>query len=366
MTNTKVITIPQLFCMLFISRMVVNITYNPLMSQSNTMWDHVVSAAVTFLLTFLLFLPLYFLHKRRPELNIVDYAYFRMGRLACVIAVVYLLYFLIVSCYTLSLFDLFVGNVMSPQTSLFALSLAVLVTACYGAFKGLEALSRTSGIILIGVLASIVFLVCALIPQTDPSNYTPLFYDGMEKTVNGVLLMISRTSGIAVLAMLLPFARGNVKKGFIVWNTAVFAVIVIMITLIVGALGEYLETQIFPIYAATSIAEIGMLKRLDALYLGVWTTGLFVKLALLLYLMSLCVQRVLGRKAGRISILVCAGIVLILSLLTTESRAFAYVVYDMRLLLYGTLVVSVLIPLIFLIVDLVKGKGEPRVEKKEN
>ena len=365
MTNNKVITVPQLFCLLFISRMIVDITYNPLMASSNSMWDHVVSASISFVLTFLLFLPVYFLYKRNPQLNILDYAYIRIGKAGFVVAVLYLLYFIVISSYTLSLFDLFVSNVMDPHLSLFVLSLAVLLTACYGAFKGIEALARTSGIILIGVIASIVFLVCALFPQTDVSNYTPLFYDGPQATINGVLLMISRTSSIAMLAILLPFARGNVKKGFVVWNTSVFLVVIMLITLIVGALGDYLETQIFPVYTAASVAEIGMLKRLDALYLGVWTMGIFLKLALCLFLISLCAQRMFGKKAAKISILICAAVVLIFSLIAAESRDVAYLLYDMRFLLFGTLLVSVFVPLLFLIADLIKGKGEAKVEKKK-
>lgn len=44
MTKKPLISVSQLFCMLFISRMVVNLTYNPLLSGGDSMWDHIVSA----------------------------------------------------------------------------------------------------------------------------------------------------------------------------------------------------------------------------------------------------------------------------------------------------------------------------------
>ena len=155
----------------------------------------------------------------------------------------------------------------------------------------------------------------------------------------------------AVLAMQLPFVKGRVKKGILAWNTSVHFVIFLMLFIIIGSLGDYLKTQVFPIYAATSIAEIGMFKRLDALFLGIWTTGLFAKMALFLYLISLCIQRIWGRKAGRWSIAVGGVVVVIGSVVLSESRALSQIIYDWRVLLPITLLVSLVIPIILLIID---------------
>ena len=42
---------------------------------------------------------------------------------------------------------------------------------------------------------------------------------------------------------------------------------IILILVIVGALGDFIRTQIYPIYAAASVAELGIFKRVDALFL---------------------------------------------------------------------------------------------------
>ena len=61
-----------------------------------------------------------------------------------------------------------------------------------------------------------------------------------------------------------------------------------------------------------------MFKRLDALFLGIWTTGLFAKMALFLYLVSLCIHRIWGAVAARWSILISGAIVVIGSVMLTE------------------------------------------------
>lgn len=361
MPKRSVITVTQLFGMLFISRMIVNITYNPLMAGKGEMWDHVLSALISFLLTFLIAAPVYFLHRRRPEMDLIDVAGYHMGRWMIIVAVIYALYYLTICCYTLSLFDAFISNVMSPRVSLWVLSLAFVVTACYGACKGIEALARASGLILIAICAAVVFLVVALIPQIDPLNYPPLLFDGPEQTLNGVLLMISHTSCVPAMALLLPMAKkGNVTRGIVTWNFTIYLTIAVLITMIVGALGDYLKTQIFPIYAATSIAQIGAFKRLDALYSGIWATGLFVKLALFLFLFSMCVERVFGQKYGRIAVLGGGLTVAVISVFIAESRRLSYMIYDKRFLLVFTLLVAVAIPLWILITDKVKTKKEAK------
>lgn len=360
MRRDSVITVPQLFGMLFISRMVVNITYNPYMSSNGDLTDHLLSAVLSYFLTFLLLIPVYLLYRRRKDMTLADYSYFLFGNYAVGIIFIYAAYYLLVSCCTLSLFNTFVSNVMDPKVPVWALSVAVMITACYGAWKGIEALTRASGIILVIICISMIFLVCALLPEIEMTNFTPLLYDGPKNTVTGVCFMISRSSCISVLAMLLPFVKGSVKKGIVVWNTSIYLVIFLMLFIIIGSLGDFLKTQVFPIYAAASIAEIGMFKRLDALFLGIWTTGLFAKMALFLYLISLCVQRIWGAIAARWSIAVSGAIVVIGSVLLSESRALAQVVYDWRILLPITLLVILVIPVFLLITDWVKNrkKGE--------
>lgn len=356
MRKDSVITVPQLFGMLFISRMVVNITYNPYMSSNGDLTDHLLSAILSYFLTFLLVIPVYLLYRRRKEMTLADYSYFLFGNYAAGVILIYVVYYLLVSCYTLSLFDTFITNVMSPKVPIWALSIAVIITACYGAWKGIEALARASGIILVIICISMIFLACALLPEVETVNFTPFLYDGPKNMITGVCFMISRTSCISVLAMLLPFVKGSVKKGILAWNTSVHFVIFLMLFIIIGSLGDYLKTQVFPIYAATSIAEIGMFKRLDALFLGIWTTGLFAKMALFLYLISLCIQRIWGRKAGRWSIAVGGAVVVIGSVVLSESRALSQIIYDWRVLLPITLLVSLVIPIILLIIDSIKRR----------
>lgn len=363
MTKNNTITAGQLFCMLFISRMVVNITYSPYMATSGEMLDHVVSAALSIFFTIFMALPIYFLYRRRPACNLADNAYALTGKFfGLILTGVYGLYFLFVCAYTLSLYETFVTNVITPNYSLPVLAAAVLATACYGAWKGVEALARTSGVIIVIVIACLVFMVCALVPEMDPLNYTPLLYEGSSSMWNGVKKMIGRTSCVAMAAMLLPVTKGKIKKNFLIWTAAIYGVTMILISVIVGALGDFLKTQIFPIYAAATVADLGAFQRNDALFFAVWTSSLFIKISLGLYLFSLCVKKVLGEKAGKISVFVGAFAVLAYGIWSIDNGSAAFHIYQMDLLFWITLTITAAIPLILLLIELVKHRKEKGYE----
>lgn len=342
------ISVAQLFVLLFISRTIVNITYSLYIADTSQMWDNLISTVISFFLTLLMVVPVYLLYKRDKPHSILDQGYMAFKKFGAAIAILYALYFIWVLCYTLSLFDLFVTDLMNPKISSAVLSFGVIIASVYGAYKGIEALGRTSGLILIAVLAAFVFLVCALTPQIDPLNYKPLFYDGASGTVNGVLLMLARNSCIPALAILLPFAKGNVKKGIGWWCTAIYGSSALVIFLVVGVLGDYLSTQPFPVYSATSVAQIGVFQRMDAVFLGVWTAGIFIKCALFLYLVSLCVKKMWGEKAARISIIVTGAAVLLMTYGITASNALMGILFNNNVLLALTLITAVAVPLIVL------------------
>lgn len=163
--------------MLFISRTIVNITYSLYIAETSEMWDNLVSAVISFFLTLLMVIPVYLLYKRSPSHSILDQGC-SAWKLGTAVAVIYALYFIWVLCYTLSLFDLFVTDLMNPKISAAVLSLGVIAASVYGAYKGIEALGRTSGLVLVAILAAFIFLVCALTAQVDLLNYKPFFTRG--------------------------------------------------------------------------------------------------------------------------------------------------------------------------------------------
>jgi len=347
MIKKTVITAPQLFNMLFISRSLVNLTYNPVIYISGeNIFDYIISSLISFLLNFILILPVYFLYKLDKNSDIIEKFTFIFKKTGIIFAFIYIIYFLLVNCYSLSSFNIFMTNAMNPDISAWLVSISVVLAACYGANKGIEGLARTCGVVLVMIIISLVFLICALLPEVDEINYTNFFQDGFLQSSKGILMNISQNFCIPALGILLPMAKGNIKKNIFFWNFYIHVIWINVIFLLVGSLGDYLKTQIFPVYTAVSISKIGALKRLDAIYLGLWTMALFCKISLFLFLISQIFNKLFGEKAKKISLYSSACFIIIFSSIFFENNFL----YNLNFLFIFNILTAFILPGILLLI----------------
>lgn len=357
MKKRLVISAAQMFSMLFISRLVVETTYSAVMSEGSSLWDHILSSFMSFILVFILLIPLYYLFGMDESKDILDNSYELIGKSAHIISFIYVVYFMFTCVHTLALFKIFLSNVINPPISTEILLTLMVLSACYGAYKGVEGIARTSGVVLFFIIGAIIFMGISLYSEIDIINFDPFLYEGNESMFGGVMFMISRSSCIPALTLLLPMAKGDVRKGAVVWNAGVYSLIGAVIFLMTGAMGDFLQTQLFPVYAAASIAKIGTLEHLDALYLGIWTMGIFIKLALFLMLSGECAKKIVGEKIGRFFVLIFGAFVMLSGILL-DKNAVSSGIFASPSLLLAMLFTGVVIPIICIVIKKSKMKGE--------
>lgn len=362
MKKRLVISVSQMFAMLFISRLVVETTYSGTMSKGSYLWDHILSSGISFLLIFLLVAPVYYLFNMNKSMDILDNSYELIGKSAHIVSSIYAVYFLFTCVHTLALFKVFLSNVINPPISTEVLLTTMVIAACYGAYKGVEGLARTSGIILVFMALAIIFMGISLCNNIEKINFNPFLYEGNESLLGGIMFMISRSSCIPAMALLFPMAKGDVRKGIFAWNAGIYALVATVVFLMVGSMGDFLKTQLFPVYAAASIAKIGTLEHLDALYLGIWTMGIFIKLSLFLMLSGECAKKVVGEKVGRLFVLAFGAAVMLLGIFLNKN-AVSSGFFSSPSLLSAMLVTGILIPIACIILKKFKMKGESTVHE---
>ncbi|MGN0517160.1 MAG: Ger(x)C family spore germination protein [Acutalibacteraceae bacterium] len=358
MTKTK-ITVFQLFSMLFLSRIILDLAYSA-GGNEGELWDFVISAVIALPITVLLCIPSYILTKNAPDVLITELAPF--GKVS---SFIYSIYFVLAGSYTLYSFIQFLNATVSADVSVVFLTIIVVAAACYGAYKGIEALVRSSVLILVLSVIMMIFMICALIPKVQLLNYPPLMENGAGNVLKGVYLMISRSYGISCVAMLLPFTNGKRFHGIVAWSFAVYGAVAVITAIITGVLGSFIRTQPYPVYTAAGIAEYGVLQRLDFAYLGICTAGLFIKISLFLLIISICAKSVSGERGYKLSVPIGAASMAILAFIAQKGKAFAKFLSSPVLWIWLTLVSGFILPLIILIcLRKSSSDGAPKSKKK--
>lgn len=346
----------QLFMMLYISRMVVNVTYSSYSSDVSSLRYGVTASVIAMVITFLMLIPVYFMIKTNKNRSITDNAYSVFKWLGTAVAVIYGLYFLWILINTISFFDIMVKNVVNPNTSVFILSLAVVGAAVYAAYRGIEALGRASSLIFVIITAALIVLIFSLIPKADILNTEAPAIENSRDIFKMIFNAVAKNSCIPAMAFLLPSTSGNIRRGAVYWVVGVYLSMAVMIFIIVAVLGDYLDTQVFPVYTVTAIASLGVTRRLDGIFLGVWTAGMFVKISLFIHLISMCVKRVFGNKAAKLSIVLSGTVVVFISTAVSGTNGMFNLLFDTKILFWFTLLTGAAVPFILGIINVSRKK----------
>ena len=136
------------------------------------------------------------------------------------------------------------------------------------------------------VVCATGFVMLSLLEEISVLNFTPLFQDGLGQFFSDSLLFSLQASEIGVLITVLPEIKGNLKKGFVWWAALSGITFVAVLFFVVGTLGVFADTQLFPTYTAVTLAKFGLLQRMDALETAIWILCVVEKIALYFWVVT--------------------------------------------------------------------------------
>ncbi len=363
MDRKCVISAGQLFGALLLSSLITVISADSARFGLVNIWDDVLACAAVFAANVVFAVPIWLLFQRYPKENVLDCA----GGLAMwwgkAVAVFYAAYFLLMAGCELAEFGVFQVNTVAPELPSWLPIAAVLLAALYAAYRGIEPTMRAAVLLLALVLLGVVLIVGTAAVQVNRANFMPPFYQGGAQTVQTALLLFGRGSGLAVMAMLLPWTAGRKKTGFALWNGAAGLCAGLLLLVTVGVLGNAVQTQLFPVHTLAAVAGIGPFQRMDSVFLGIWTVGVFVKAALYLYLFGFCMRRVFSLPKQGFFFIGGAIFMGIFSGLIAKFAVLRRFCFGVSFTVPLTLVAGVVIPLVLLLLCVMRDRTAERLQK---
>lgn len=310
---------PYLFCLLFLTRLLMTLTYIPALSLNLFASDVIMQVLLCGVFVFITSIPIMIFIKRNTNANILDRCGCMSKVYAKMCALVYIVDLLNSAVVAIARFDIFATSVMFPQTD-FRKFLIVFILACMIALLyGIEALCRASALMLVFVLISIGVVLVSVTKEFDFLNFTPMFYNGLTPILKAALVSTATTSELRAILLLLPMLEGNLKKGMIWWIISVHFFIIVMLIFMEGVMGEFSRTQIFPMYNMTVLAKLKLFQRLDVILTGSWIICFFADLTIDLYLIKVCLQTIFTKKYNNVYIIIEAIALCVVSFFLTPN-----------------------------------------------
>ncbi len=272
------------------------------------------------------------------------------------VAVFYGAVYFVDALMTAGRFDLFASSELFPGTEMTYFLIGLVAVCVALSFCGLGALGRASTIFTLVVISATVFASFALSKELDFLNFSPLFENGVGKFFYDSFIFSLQASEIGAIVIFFPEIKGNLKKHYITWSVLSAVSFSFILFFVIGTLGTFADTQLFPTYSAVSLAEFGLFERLDALETAIWILCVVTKLTLYIMAIVKCICFAFPKLSEKItSISVGAIISAVLIFISGNIMNFRFISFT-PLVLGVYLLPVIVLPTVLLIYSLIKRR----------
>lgn len=324
------ITVPQFFILLFLCRSFTFFTFTPGSGHTLTNTSSLLGLLLACLGSIILLIPVWMLLRRHPGMGLIEYAFHRSPGAGTATATFFSLYTLFEAVGSVVHFTVFLTTAIYPQESAWGFVLLFTLAALYLVWMGLEATARLSGLILAALIFSMILISGAFVPEWETLRLCSPLIDGADPVLRSAAVTLGETVEFVPMLLLIPYMKDADKKmtrGFLWWILAVFLALGGISLLLAASIGEYADTQSYPLYAAAKMTRLFYFQRLDALHLFLWTLLGMVKTALFLYVSRQSLFCIVGKRVQKWMLPLLGGITIVGSILLCRSFK-AYEAYD--------------------------------------
>lgn len=326
MTETRV-SAPQFFSLLYLSVLSSIFMYvsSPAITVSES--DSLLRPLVFAALTVVCGIPMFFLRSRiekRDDLKKLS----EKSRFLKVAAGIYAFVYSAEIVRTAARFDLFASSELFPGTEMTVFIIALIAVCALLSGLGLGALSRAGVIFTVIVVGATGFVMVSLSKEIDILNFTPLFRDGALSFFGDSLLFAVQATEIGAIAPVLPEIKGKVIKNYVLWAALSGVTFIAVLFFVVGTLGAFADTQLFPTYTAVTLAEFGLLERIDALETAVWILCVVEKISFCFFVVVKSIKIIIPKSPrGTVSAVLTAVIGAVLWFISGNLERFSFISY---------------------------------------
>ncbi len=353
MTKSTV-TAPQFFALLYLSMLGSMFMYISSPEIKIATAESLLRPVVFAVISIVVAIPMYFVFKKGAYKQNLSAE--KKSKVYKIIAVFYAAVYFIDALMTAGRFDLFASSELFPGTEMTYFIIGLVAVCVVLSFSGLGALGRASTVFTLVVVAATAFTSLTLSKEVDFLNFTPLFENGVGDFFWDSFMFCIQASEIGAILIFFPQIKGNIKKNYILWSVLSAVSFSFILFFVIGTLGIFADTRLFPTYSAVSLAEFGLFERLDALETAIWILCVVTKLTFYIMVIVKCICFVFPGFSEKITG-VSVGVIIssVLIFISGNVMNFQFISYT-PLILGVYLVPVIILPSILLLTDFIKRR----------
>ncbi|WP_308639907.1 GerAB/ArcD/ProY family transporter [Paenibacillus silvisoli] len=302
------------------------------------------------------------LSRRYPGMSIIQYSSKIVGKwIGTVLGLNYVIYWFI-SITTISFqHSAFINTLLLPKSPTIISSMTLLVLCGLAVLAGIEVIGRSNEFLTPLLLVFVLPLFLLTFKEADPAYLKPIMPDGIVPVLKGALLPAGAfMNQVFILGWLLPYLNQPKKdrKVSLIAFASMAVLIFIIVSLSIMVLGPLTGRLTYSFLSVIQYIGIeGSFERLEAIAVSIWVLGVFIKTAVSLFILCICIQQIFGLQSYRDIVLPATLISIIGSvwIFHNGSELLNYLIFTFPFLAF---INQSLIPLLLLMIDSGRRIGE--------
>ncbi|WP_081949381.1 GerAB/ArcD/ProY family transporter [Paenibacillus durus] len=244
------------------------------------------------------------LSRRYPGQSIMQYTAVICGKWGGKLVGVfftYYLFFFISS--TVNEHARFLNNVLLMNTPSLVLIITLLLLCGLAVLAGVETIGRCNEIIVLIVVMLLLPIFIFSIRDADPARLFPVLAEGLVPVIKGSVVPSAWMSQFFFLGWFLPHLNEKpqqVRKKLLTALCGIVLLIMAIDALTIMVFGPITPRMNFAFLNVIKYTDIiGPLERLEAIAIMIWILGIFIKVAMLLYMLCISATQLFGANNYR-------------------------------------------------------------------
>jgi len=252
-----------------------------------------------------------------------------------------------------------VASTVLPFTPISVITIALLLVMAYGAYAGLEPLTRTAWILAPWILAGLLAVLLLSLRWAKFQYLLPFWGAGIPSLLKSSVFRTSLFVEVLLLPLLVPHLREPQRLAVMgIWSIVISGIVMSFVVLLFVTVFPVRAAVnvLFPVFQMARIMFLGrFFQRMESLFIFVWVISAAVQLAGVLQATALALARIMKLPVYRPLIFPLSVLTFAIAFIPPDLPA-AIRIDDEFLRYYGAITAFGLTTTVY-VVALIRGKG---------
>ncbi len=308
----KKISSLQFITILLCCKLFTIMTYIPEKDENGVII--IIAAVLTTILQGILMIPIIAFYNKNSGEGIFSFANSKSRTLGISISILFLLMSLWAIIESMGDLSFFLEYCFSDTYASWAVIIVLVAATFYVAHTGISTLARTTGIIAVVTIISLILVLSGFEHHIDFIELNISVETPVNDVIKSIPKLLSNSQELVAIIILMEKLRNRPAKTVYGYLSIKLVLTIISVLAVVMVLGDYVHLSKLPFFTLSAFSQTKIIEHYEAFFMLFWTLCAVIKITLFTICAQHCIHQIfpkLNRLVGEgCSLIVAAAVTL--------------------------------------------------------